>query len=344
MVLASPPAAGVGEVVTQACATDELTPRAPGRIGCSTVARQLGESLAGTAPVGTTRWLLVEHPGPWPIKPAELNPVLARAEAAGVRVQLIRRPAKRRRVSPHQVYVVNTAGPERWIEGRELAYLAELDLLDLAALAAGRRPGFGEPVEGPLYLLCTHGRRDACCAEFGRPVAAAVARAHAATWETTHLGGDRFAANAVCFPDGLYFGRLDPVSGPEMAAAYARGEIVLPHFRGRAGTSDAVQVAEHHVRRYVGALGTGDVTVESTEVEAVESADPGPAAGEPGADTQRTTVVLRAGDRRFRVTVESGQSSVRQQLTCRATEATCAPVRRVAGLTELSAVPAATAT
>jgi hypothetical protein len=288
-------------------AADETTPRAPGRVGCSTVARQLGESLAGTAPTGTTRWLLVEHPGPWPLKSAELAPVLVRAEAAGIRVQLIRRPTRRRRVSPHQIYLVNTA--ERWIEGREVGDLARLGTLDVERFA-----GFGDRVDGPLYLVCTHGKRDACCAEFGRPVAAAVARDHADTWETTHLGGDRFAANAVCFPDGLYFGRLDPVSGPEVAAAYARGEIVLPHFRGRAGTADTAQFAEHHLRQQLGAHGTDEITVEDVA---------GPA------------VVLRAGDRRFRVLVEIGESSVPQLLTCRAVEATCAPTRRVTHLTEL---------
>ena len=307
MVLASPPAGGP---TATDVAADEDTPRAPGRVGCATVARQLGEPLAGTAPAGTTLWLLVEHPGPWPIKPAQLSPVLARADAAGIRVQLIRRPTRRRRVSPHQIYLVNTA--EQWIEGRELDDLAGLGALDVARFA-----GFGDRVDGPLYLVCTHGKRDACCAEFGRPVAAAMARDHAPVWETTHLGGDRFAASAVCFPDGLYFGRLDPVSGPEVAAAYARGEIVLPHFRGRAGTPDTVQFAEHHLRQQLGAHGRDEITVEDVT---------GPA------------VVLRAGDRRFRVVVENGQSAVPQQLTCRAGEATCAPLRRVVELGEL--VPA----
>jgi hypothetical protein len=118
----------------------------------------------------------------------------------------------------------------------------------------------------------------------------------------------------VCFPDGLYFGRLDPVSGPEVAAAYARGEIVLPHFRGRAGTPDTAQFAEHHLRQQLGSHGTDEITVEDVA---------GPA------------VVLRAGDRRFRVLVEIGESPVPQMLTCRAVEATCAPTRRVTHLTEL---------
>jgi hypothetical protein len=302
-------------------------PAGPGRVeqghvGCSTVARRLGESLAGTAPARTERWLLVEHPGPWPLRPldgltGQAREVLERAEALGIRVQLIRRPGRRRRTSPHQVYAANTAGPA--LEGRELDDLAELATLDLEALAAGRSPGLGEPVGGPVFLVCTHGRRDTCCAQFGRPVAEAVSRDHPGrVWETTHLGGDRFAASAVCFPHGLYFGRLDPVSGPAVAAAYARGEVVLEHFRGRAGRPEAAQTAEHHVRHHTGALGVGDVEIEGSTV------------GDAG-----TTVVVRARERRYRVVVETGAATVSRGLTCRAAEAGCPPVRWVVGLAEL---------
>jgi hypothetical protein len=294
------------------------------RLGCSGAARQLGESLAGTAPAGVTRWLLVEHPGPWPLAAltAVTGPaaaVLARAGTLGIRVQLIRRTARRRRRGPHQVYLACTAGPAPWLEGREVADLDQLATLDLDTLAAGRRPGFGQLVTEPLYVVCTNGRRDACCAEFGRPVATAIARGHD-VWETTHLGGDRFAANAVCFPDGIYFGRLDPVSGPAVAAAYARGELVLEHYRGRSGVAEELQVAEHHVRSLTGALALTDVAVGSWAVDGV-----------------RTSVMVRSGDRSFRVVVETGQAAVPRGLTCRATEVECPPLRRVVGMAELPA-------
>jgi hypothetical protein len=303
--------------------TDDAVGGPERRVGCSTVARRLGESLAGTAPARTTRWLLVEHPGPWPLDPVdvaagEAGAVLRRAEAAGIRVQLIRRPAHRRRTSPHQVYAACTSGPVPWLEGRELVSLEELAALDVDALAAGRSPGLGAPVDGPVYLVCTHGRRDACCAEFGRPVAASVGRTQDAVWETTHLGGDRFAASAVCFPHGLYFGRLDPDAGPAVAAAYARGEVVLAHYRGRSGTPEVHQVAEHHVRHQTGVLGVADVEIESST-------------GSPA----RTGMIVRARDRRFRVVVETAEGDVRRRLTCRAAADGCAPVRRVVEFTEL---------
>jgi hypothetical protein len=143
-------------------------------------------------------------------------------------------------------------------------------------------------------------------------VAAAVATAFPGrVWETTHLGGHRFAATMVCLPHGVCLGRLDAESGPAAAAAYARGEIDLDRYRGRAGTPEAVQVAEHHARRHLGARGLTAITVESVSAE-------GP----------RTTAVLAAGDGRVRVVVESAEAAERRALTCGA-DATCPPVHRV---------------
>jgi hypothetical protein len=66
----------------------------------------------------------------------------------------------------------------------------------LLEVLSGSDPG--EVSEEPIYLVCTHGRHDACCAVRGRPVAAALAAAYPErTWECSHIGGDRFAANVV---------------------------------------------------------------------------------------------------------------------------------------------------
>ena len=90
-----------------------------------------------------------------------------------------------------------------------LTDIHEVHDLDVEALGAGRSPGL-TPHAGPGLRVCTHGRHDTCCAERGRPVAAALAAAHPElTWEVSHIGGDRFAANALVLPHGLYYGRLD---------------------------------------------------------------------------------------------------------------------------------------
>jgi hypothetical protein len=71
-------------------------------------------------------------------------------------------------------------------------------------------------------------------------------------WECSHIGGDRFAANLVCLPEGVYFGRVDPATGPGLASDYAVGLLDLDHFRGRSCLPPLVQAAELFVRRATG--------------------------------------------------------------------------------------------
>ncbi len=124
-------------------------------------------------------------------------------------------------------------------------------------------------VDGPLALVCTHGRRDPCCAERGRPLATATAAAFPAeTWESTHVGGDRFAANMLLFPHGLYFGHVEAVRGPEVVGAYRDGRVVLDRFRGRCSVPMAAQAAEHHVRSMLGLDGIDDVIPVRTTSDA----------------------------------------------------------------------------
>ena len=111
-------------------------------------------------------WLLIEHPGPWGAEIGETDLPGPIAEAAtlarrhAVRVQLIRRPRRRRATPPVQVYA-GWSGAAAWLEGRELADPAELGELDLEAVAAGQRPGFGATLGENLLLVCTHGRHNA---------------------------------------------------------------------------------------------------------------------------------------------------------------------------------------
>nr|WP_275940907.1 sucrase ferredoxin [Nocardioides zeae] len=118
------------------------------------------------------------------------------------------------------------------------------------------------PYEGPLWLVCTNGRRDVCCAELGRPVAAALAeRWPEATWETTHLGGHRFSATLLALPAGVALGRLDPVTALAACAELAEGRIPLDVARGRVGVPATVQAAELVLRRRLGVRGVDEVAV-----------------------------------------------------------------------------------
>jgi hypothetical protein len=204
-------------------------------------------------------------PGPWPSSdcpsdlPAEVVEVLGRATAAGVRPQLVR-PVRDRRRDAALVVVASCRPGGRWLERRVLSDLRELADLDVAALAVGVAPGFGTPSVDPTVLVCTHGRRDVCCARLGRPLALLLdEQLPGSVWETTHVGGDRFAPNVVSLPDGSYHGGVGLAEVPALAEALVDGRVLLPFFRGRAGATVAVQAAEQFLREHLNLAGVDDV-------------------------------------------------------------------------------------
>ena len=127
----------------------------------------------------------------------------------------------------------------------------ELLAVDLDGIVEGRLPDWA-PVDGRLFGVCTHGRHDVCCAERGRPVAATLGAAYPEeTWEVSHVGGDRFGANMVVLPEGLYYGRVEPETCKAIAERTLQGRLDLDHLRGRTTYPMAVQHAEVALRRHL---------------------------------------------------------------------------------------------
>jgi hypothetical protein len=264
---------------------------------CATLSRVLGEPLYGTAS-RVRGWVLLEQPGPWgaeAVTSSRLEAGLARAldraaRAAHLRLLLIRRPG-RGASRPYACFVAHTSRAGRWMEMRRLDDPAELLELDMARVVAGERPGFGDPAPGPVYLVCTNGRHDRCCATYGRPLALALAaRFGELVWESSHVGGDRFAGNLVCLPDGHYFGRVGPGDAERVVDRHRLGLLDLDHYRGRCTDPPTVQAAEWFARRATGRLGAADLALEGRDrlgegLEEVRFAGPG----------GRLRVVVRAG-------------------------------------------------
>jgi hypothetical protein len=249
---------------------------------CATLSRALTEPQFGTAS-RVRGWVLLEQPGPWgreAVLESQLDRDLARAlhraaEAARVRLLLIRRSGRRRPGQSTTCFLAHTSRRDRWLERRRLDDPAELLELDMAKVTAGERPGFGDPVGEPVYLVCTNGRHDRCCATYGRPLALTLAERHGdLVWESSHVGGDRFAGNLVCLPSGHYFGRVGPAEADRVLGLHRKGIIDLDHYRGCCIDPPAVQAAEWFARRATGLLGIDDLDLLGrerleAEVEAV---------------------------------------------------------------------------
>src|SRR5215218_3109641 len=257
----------------------EPAPRStpPGRLDdarCSVQALLRGDSSVATAPPAR-RWLLVEQPGPWG-RDALLESrfdrrvasrLAARARELDMRVQLVRRAGDRLSDSGMRWAVADTTpGTETvWWSTRR----SDAELLQLPWDGS-----VGTSTQIPTYLVCTHGAHDVCCAVRGRPLARALPTAGAPVdvWETSHLGGDRFAANVVVLPWGLYYGQV-PEDGAELVRASAAGQVALPWLRGRTGLAPAAQAAQHHARRELGLLGVHDLAPR--QVRALPAPAPG---------------------------------------------------------------------
>lgn len=286
---------------------------------CAPSAQRRGDLRVGTA-APVAHWLLIERPGAWgrlALTESGLDPDVAtrlahRASAAGVRIQLIRRGrvAVRPSTSPSTdlavpepptrrwAFVDSTRSPTRGIRWGEFA--DEAELLELAWDGTD-----GRPSTEPIFLVCTHGRHDACCALLGRPVLRALLERYPEqTWEISHVGGDRFSANLVVLPTGLYYGGLDPDSAPAVVEAYGRGLLEPEYLRGRCADPGPAQAAEHFAREYLG----------DQRIDAVHPVEVRPL----GDATWRVRLSSTVSGNELTVEIREGRTEQAAQLTCQA--------------------------
>jgi len=274
-----------------------VTLEAPMR--CSALAEELGEPMIGSVDQ-RVRWLLLEDRSAWgshavrDVLGAELE---AAAKQRRMRLLLVRR----REGDPaadvvRRAFLVDTAAGAMAVRTVERPD-------ELAALLDTSVSDFGAPMTDPIFLVCTNGKRDACCALRGRAVTTALAAEYAERlWECTHLGGHRFAGNLVCLPHGIVYGRVGPEDGRRLAGAYLEGRIHPDHLRGRSAWPAPAQAAEQVLRRRLGLAGIDDLRL----VEAV-------------VDREHATVVLAASGAEHRFVLRAERGAPRPT-SCRADE------------------------
>ena len=242
---------------------------------CALASIAASEPLYGTAASRTDAWLVLEHAGAWGKKAWEEadipSDVRAHVDAwvaaeAGARIQLIKRDDTRTRGDLH-LYLASTRQTKPCIAELRLPELAALRDVDLgaaiAALRNGDLPQGARAPARPIVLVCTNGKRDRCCAKWGVPVFDAISgRADVDVWQTTHLGGHRFAATMLWLPEGICYGRISigEVAGI-VDAALSRRIDPLDRLRGRTSLGEAGQAAEYLLRRDHDAHGFDDVEV-----------------------------------------------------------------------------------
>jgi hypothetical protein len=233
---------------------------------CSALSREASEQPFGTASTADA-WLLLEYSSAWGAR-AFQESLLTRAVKAHLKKALLSVPRsrllfiKQERASGNHLslFTVRSTETDASIARVKLTDYEQLLSVNLAGMLAGELAAGAEPWERPLFLVCTHGRRDKCCAKFGYALYKSL-RADAGddVWQSSHVGGDRFAANLICFPHGLFYAHVSADAGREIISQYNQQTVSLNNYRGRCCYPSPIQAAEFFLRSESGLGGINDV-------------------------------------------------------------------------------------
>ena len=211
---------------------------------CAQVSSAINEPMLGTAPqVGL--WVLLEVRETWQpqnlednslpdIAKAWLDEVSTRGTSAGLmpRIQFIRR---RRRASEPLTLMTCLQGVLRKQEFGDFAHLMNVDVIDSDI-----------PIcNDILYLVCTHTKRDICCSREGLPTWQRLDMlSQGRAWQTTHLGGHRFAPNVLALPSGRSYSRVRANEIDGFFSAIEEGRVPTRFLRGNSALPPDAQACE----------------------------------------------------------------------------------------------------
>lgn len=246
---------------------------------CCDHARQVNDVLLGSAP-RVDVWLLVEYNAVWgnkafPESTLDVS-IKAHLQAAldsipDTRLMFIRQPE--RRTEKFAFFVVDSRMDRLKIRAFELNSYTDLVGLDIQKLVEDNVETSFE-MEAPefLYLICTNGKRDVACARYGVPMYQAMtANRGDLVWQSTHLGGHRFAATSAFLPHGIVYGHLEFESVGQMMEDYESG-ILHPEFlRGRSVYDLPIQAAEVYLLENVSARVEAFELVDSSAIGETET-------------------------------------------------------------------------
>jgi hypothetical protein len=234
---------------------------------CSELSDRAGEQAIGTASTGDV-WMLLEYTRPWGYRAfqesnlsravkAQINRVLKTVPRS--RILFIKQ--EREPAGAFKLFVVRSQESNTSIVRFELEDHAQLLDMDLESIVTGSADaGGGERWEKNLFLVCTHGKRDKCCAKFGFSLYKSLReQVGESVWQASHVGGDRFAANLICFPHGLFYAHVTEESGQRIISEYVEERVILENYRGRACYPSPIQAAEYFIRTESGLTGLNDL-------------------------------------------------------------------------------------
>jgi hypothetical protein len=240
---------------------------------CSQESLDLHESIIGTAPRADI-WFLLEYHGRWGKKAlaeSEIPDLVKKHLISQLdlisesRLLLIKQP-REENIRGYAFFAALSIADPPTLYRFQLNDYDDLLAFDLVNIASGSPKYTDDIADEPVFVNCTNGLRDQCCALHG--VASyweLQNRFPGKVWESTHHGGHRFAANFMHLPFGLSYGRIRKETAPSIMQTALEGHIALDHFRGRTIYEDPIQAAEILLRRQLDIDAIDAVSITGSE-------------------------------------------------------------------------------
>lgn len=222
---------------------------------CQQSSSDLNESLWGTAPSSVLHWILVEVPKAWPAKIT-----LDQLAISEVQIQELQDKSK---TEGWKILCIRQKS-----DSESSANVARIFYCDLQSnqisyqylhqdWSLHQRASWLVATE-PMILLCTHGSRDRCCGILGGKLYAQLAQLQPEwVWQSSHLGGHRFAPTLLALPKGEMLGRVENI-GVEKILSWVKDqeEIPLQMHRGNVRLSSQEQAIDLWIRSQSGYTAT----------------------------------------------------------------------------------------
>ena len=214
--------------------------------------------MRGTAPV-VDFWILIEYKAQWSRDAVVENDLpdqvkswlegsvdALKAKGRKPRVQFIRRD--RTEGGPLQLFVCESS------ELRTHTFGSYSELTDVSL-----EEDVAELVQSNHYFVCSHASRDLCCSRYGL---ATWRRLHelsgGRSWQSTHLGGHRFAPNVLVLPQARLYGRVHLPQVERFFKKVEKGEVDYDLLRGKSEFPSEAQVCECLVEAAVESVASYD--------------------------------------------------------------------------------------
>lgn len=218
---------------------------------CSAASRYFKEQLNGTA-ANSSVFILIEYNYPFPAKISDANfdkkwlkKIQQLAKVNKGKVLLVR--SKATKAQDCKITFIDCNKSSYFTISTTMEKYSDVDVA--AYLSSAETIWYNDP----FFLVCTNGKKDKCCAKFGLPVFKFFEsfNTDVPVWECSHVGGDRFAANVVAMPYGIYYGHVAVEDVGHILVRTLLKKIYKNNYRGLSRRSFFEQSIECYVRDYL---------------------------------------------------------------------------------------------